>query len=203
MKKFLLLIGFLLIIGIAGQASAITIQNASFESDLNTGWDYSVGSASIGVSIYDPNNDVTYTPTDLDSFAQLTGSDAYITQALSWSTGDTISFDWNFLNLDSAEADYGFFGILDLSSNSITEITQISADGADSTGWESFFYEFEFDSTSDSAITFGVKSSEVSTSFSAPILLVDNITTTMVPEPSTLFLLAFGLLSIAGIRRKL
>lgn len=201
MKFFLFLIGFLLTIGIAGQASAITMQNASFESDLNTGWDSS-GIASTGSSVDDANG-TTYAPTDLNSFAQLDGSDAYITQALSWSTGDTISFDWNFLSFDGADTDYGFFGILDLSSTVITEITQISADEVDSTGWEPFSYEFEFDSTSNFAIIFGVVSPIDSTSFNDPILLVDNITATTVPEPATLFLLGFGLLSIAGIRRKL
>nr|WP_319492093.1 PEP-CTERM sorting domain-containing protein [uncultured Desulfobacter sp.] len=218
MKKFLLLVGFLLIIGIAGRASAVTVQNASFEqSDLN-GWTISSASyVSAAESIYYTNSGTTYWATDSDYFAQLEGGDAYIYQALSWSAGDTISFDLNFLNLDSPDADYGFFGILDLtaylaasSTGSITNYTieyitigGTSGSGGTSTGWSSYSYTFTFDSTSDYAIIFSVDSSESGGSFYAPTLLVDNITTTTVPEPASLFLLATGLLSIAGIGRKL
>jgi len=152
-----------------------------------------------------------------DYVAKLAGQDAYIYQALNWSTGDSISFDWNFTNQDSSDDDFGVFGILDLTSysatdsisdlinNSIIDVIEIlSPSNGSSTGWEPYSYTFTFDSTSDYAIIFGVDSDipHLLTN-TAPILLVDNITTTTVPEPATLFLLASGFLSIAKISRKL
>ena len=194
MKKFLLLIGFLLIFGIAGQASAITVENPSFESGL-TEWENSGASA----STIDMGGAYDYV-------AQLVGQDAYIYQALNWSTGDTISFDWNFINVDSSDDESGFFGILDLSSNlvdSIESLFPINGNGT-SSGWQTYSYTFTFDSTSDDyAIIFGVDSViPYWVPSAAPIFLVDNITTTTVPEPASLFLLGSGLLSIAAISRK-
>lgn len=207
MKKFLFLtgfflIGFLLITGGAGQASALTIQNASFESDL-TGWNSS-GSASTSSSINDSYGNL-YQPRNLESFAELAGKDAEIFQESNWLAGETISFDWSYLSFDGlgTNDDYAFFEIGD-SSGSI-EIITISADGADSIGWLSYTYTFTSDSGSDSYILFGVVSDlEYDSDWNdAPILLVDNITTTTVPEPASLLLFASGLLSIAGMRRKL
>ena len=204
MRKVLFLIGFLLTIGIAGQASAITIQNASFEYGLND-WDSS-GTASTNSSFYYRMNDTTLNATDGDDFAQLTGQSS-IYQELIWSTGDIISFDWNFLGYDGGSvADYWYFGISD-SSGALEIIESWTLDqllsSSSSFDWQSLSYEFESDSESGDSIIFGVYSTIDIDSGNAPVLLVDNITTSTVPEPATLFLLGFGLLSIAGISRKL
>lgn len=201
MKKFLSFFGFLFIIGFASQASAIIVNNPSFEETpaLN-GW-LEFGSSFLGSSIVDANGKI-YLPEDGKSFAELRGIDAGISQELSWSTGDTISFDWNYLNYDGSADDFGFFEIGNTSSSIV--ITEIEADGTNSTGWKTFTYTFASDSTSGSYIKFSVDSdlSYNSTYNMAPILLVDNIQYRSVPLPSALLLLGSGLFTIAGIRRK-
>ncbi|NDY72138.1 hypothetical protein DO021_14205 [Desulfobacter hydrogenophilus] len=210
MRKFLFLIGFLLSIGIIGQASAITIQNASFEDglDASNGWDNS-GTVATSSSFYYRMYDTTFNATDGDDFAQLTG-DTYIYQELSWSTGDIISFDWNFLSFDSGLlTDSWYFGVYNLNSGDLIEtIVTMSFEElvVFPIEWQPFSYKFESDSKADYAIIFGVSIDPDNYSYSSyepSVLLVDNITTTTIPEPATMFLLAFGLLSIAGIRRKL
>ena len=180
--------GFLVLwmTGVAN-AAPITVINSGFETGDFTGWSTS-GYGDAGVV----KSDEGYLPTEGSYFANLI-ADKTLSQNVSWNTGDTFSFYWNFNANDWASInDYSIFQIKDSGNNVIANYTlsdTASIGDYNATGWNSFTHTFT--STGSGSINFGVfnvQDKELSSQ-----LYVD----APAPEPGTCALMGIGGLLIA------
>nr|WP_319394810.1 hypothetical protein [uncultured Desulfobacter sp.] len=189
MKNFFSFLGFLLVIGVAGQASAALIGLSGDGFEIGFGGWSSEGNVEIvnSTGYYAPSLE-TYSPKYGDWYAELssggTGGDvAYISQAISYKKGDTYSFDLLFLFYEGDGDDHAYYKIGDV----VTELWTIG-------NWIKETIMFEEDG--EGVLEIGVYSYD---STRPSVLLVDM---TSVPAPNSLLLLGFGLFSIVGINRK-
>ena len=218
MKNFLSFLGFLLIIGLASQASATLISNGSFEdldsASSNTFSDWTqVGT--VNQNDFVAKNIMTGTPTpysatDQTYFAELVGGAVATTSIssslLTWNSGDILSFDWAFQKNAEilAVASFKLDGqTLFLGQNSdwaLIEPGNVPSYYDELGYWTHQTYTFGAASTG--ILTYEIVGA-VATQATAK-LLIDNvrITTNAVPEPATMLLFGLGLLGIAGAGRK-
>ena len=179
-------------------AHALPIVNGSFETGNFSGW--SVNSSSGGNSSVVTNN-AGFTATDGNYFANLSAN-SLVSQSISWSAGDILSFDWNFNANDYLPYnDYAIFQTTNLLGDILSNITLAnvaSAGNFNATGWNTFSYTFE---TSGSGfLGFGVYNA-LDTGYDSQ-LYIDNVSAVSVPEPGVVALLALGLLGFSLSRRR-
>ncbi len=203
MKKFLCLLGFLLILGVASQVSAasIPLTNDGFESGNLTGWDSentTVASESSYQHFGTHYAEITGTTkaiynveTSPGFFNSVSGYGGYISQTISYNDRDTYSFDWLFLFSDGHAYDYAYYKI---------------------DGVEEVFYTKGFDTNppvdwTTETITFSGTGTDVEfeigvVSFNSHSYSQLFIDAAPVPVPSSLLLLGAGLFTISRIPRK-
>ena len=201
-KPFLFFLGILLFIGMAGQASALTISNGSFETGDFFGWATSSpngGETNVVTTSTSSGGNITYSPTDGTYFAQLTAN-TLVYQSLTWDAGETITFDWAFQAWDYEPFnDYAYFKVGG-TSTTLSNVPAVEDYGE--TDWAT--YSYTFGSAGTGNIEFGVWN--VLDYNLDSKLLIDNVTASSspapVPEPATLFLFGLGLLGLAKVNRK-
>ncbi len=206
-NPFLFLLGLLLLLGMAGQASALTLSNGSFETGNFSGW--TINSTNGGATDVvqtstssDSDNskfDITYSATAGTYFAQLK-ADSSVYQSLTWDAGETITFDWAFQAFDYLPYnDYAYFKVAG-TTQTLSSVSDVGNYGE--TPWAT--YSYTFGSAGTGNIEFGVLNLLDNNLPSK--LLIDNVTATSnaapVPEPATLFLFSLGLLGLAKVNRK-
>jgi len=198
MKKVMFLMATMLF---AANANAALFYNGSFETGNLAGWNDNATTGSSAVVTSSTAYDGTvYAATEGDYFAELT-ADSSITQLISWSAGEIMTFDWAFLGFDyEPYLDASFFSVFDganqLIGGTLSSIS-ITGDYGD-TGWNTASYEFV--NAGSGSINFGV--SNLGDNILDSKLLIDNLTPSAVPIPAALFLFAPALLGFFGLRRK-
>lgn len=202
-KQFISLIAVLfLVVSSTGLASALTIENGSFETGDLSGWSpvTSTGSVAVVETTTAQSGNV-YNPTDGNYFAKLVADSALLQMSLNWDAGDVISFSWAFLAFDYLPYnDFSTFSILTVEPDAfvltLADIAGVGDDG--DTGWMNYSYTFK--NAGSGNIYFGVKNDK--DQFGPSVLLVDNVSTTATPEPATLLLLGSGMLGMAYLKKR-
>jgi hypothetical protein len=202
-KQFISLIAVLfLVVSSTGLASALTINNGSFETGDLSSWSpvASTGSvAVVGTTTAQSGNE--YDPTDGNYFAKLVADSALLQMSLNWAAGDVISFSWAFLAFDYAPFnDFSVFSILtdDADAFVLTLGSVATVGDYGDTGWKNYSYTFQ--NAGSGNILFGVNNT-LDQGLSS-VLLVDNVSTTATPEPATLLLLGSGMLGMAYLKKR-
>ncbi len=185
------LLGLFICFIVLGSATASTITNGGFENGL-TGWtiDTTTG-GSVTTTSYNGG-------TAAAAFAS-----SSISQNYSWELGEELAFDWAFDYVDwgttSPYSDYNYFGVTDTSGNGGSfEITLAQTFDAD---WQSYLHTFS--NAGSGTLYFG--SQNVGDEYLDSIAFFDNVsssTISPVPEPTTMVLLGFGILGLAGVSRR-
>ncbi len=127
-----------------------------------------------------------------------------IQQSFTANAGDQISFNWNFLSDESSNAngnDFAFLlfdGTLTRLANTFTASGPTLSVFTYETGFKSM--SFALPASGAHSIAFGVV--DVDDALGASALLVDNVTVTAVPEPSSVMLLLAGLALVGVTARR-
>lgn len=182
---------------LAGGSYAADLTNGDFENGL-TNWTYTGGVV------------VLKEPESTNHVAQLTANATLTSAQFDWSTGDKLTFDWNFIGLQEQ-------GLKDTASYtlSVTSLvsgefyTEVLASGGETiTGWTETpeSYVFKDSDPKTGKIIFTMYNG-ANTNRQDSILQLDNVMLTKaapVPIPGSALLLGSSLLGLVGIgsRRK-
>lgn len=137
---------------------------------------------------------------DLDLVNAATEGSA-ITQTFSVNAGDTLSFDYQFFTNEGSQLDYSYFTINGSKFNlaQVANATTGSAPYAFETALLSGSYLFE----TAGLVTLGFGVVDIGDFNVTSALLIDNVTLTAIPEPSTYAaLMAAGVFGFAALRRR-
>lgn len=202
MKKFLSLLGFLLIFGPVSQVPAALIEN----SLMDEGWDSAGTAALVSSSTNVWGNTVITNAYYGDYYAELTGTSSISFDGF-WSAGETITFQWAFSAFDE-KADSAYFqaegktvelaqaGDVSTYIDSTTGLVNVVV--GDTFGWVVGTYTFDNDYNGE--LIFGISNFLADDGHDSKFMV--DMGMTSVPEPTSLFLFGSGLLAIASVRRK-
>lgn len=129
------------------------------------------------------------------------GAGSAIAQSFTANAGDTVSFSFNFLTDESANAngnDFAFVlfdGTLTLLSNTFSPLQATSSVFTNETGYKDF--TLSIGSSGTHSLAFGVV--DVNDALGASALLIDNVAVHAVPEPSSVVLVMVGLLAVGAL----
>ena len=166
----------------AASSQAGTIVNGDFSNDF-AGW-------TVAGDVINTQNQALLT-----AFGQ-------ISQNQTWTAGEQLSFDWFFQGMDYYPFnDWSVFQVQDALGNIISDFTLADVASVETygdSGWQTFHYTFN--NAGSGSINFAVYN-DIDDNYSS-LLMVDNVKSASVPEPTSLLIMGLGLFGLGFSRKR-